>query len=338
MSRLLVNGRFLYARLISVRREEPTPLFPSLLIIGVPQQRSADNRKPCGPSGGPVCSLSVRAIDLAAPGAGDAILSLSNGQSYSTALVRSYSILLRRLGQLTRQMPTASYFSKQRIVNHSVMPPEPTIVVTKRIILCFASATGTVHRPGSDDASYVVALATTQQHKNIAMLLRVTHPYVPDDVLFIGTIGNADLHRLPEQEQALCFAVFSTTESFDPPLEAMIILSTPAVAAPCGARARFMPITISLANDWTAFTHCVTRVSAMPRRPLGARQQFAFREALLQPGRRNTHLIADRRSRQRYADIQPIERPPSGGDDTNLSSASCYYERADLASKNELIR
>lgn len=104
---------------------------------------------------------------------------------------------------------------------------------------------------------YVLALATTQAHKNIGVLLKAfadpaltgirlvlfgahgpdafaaAGHALPANIVFSGRISDPALRGL--MEHALCLAFPSTTEGFGlPPLEAMR-LGCPAVVAPCGA-------------------------------------------------------------------------------------------------------
>jgi glycosyltransferase involved in cell wall biosynthesis len=292
--RLLVNGRFLYARptgvqrvatallhQLTARRDELMQLFPAGVQIEAPRGDAAATIAglpvhQAGRRGGQIWEQ----FTLPRQGRGDVILSLSNvgplaaargitmihdaqvytaPQSYSAAFVRWYRFLLPRLGRRNLQVLTVSHFSKQQLVEHGVARADRITVIPNGVdhILGFASDAGTVQRLGLTARRYVVALATTQPHKNIAVLLRAfadgamgdvrlvllgkagademraAYPFLPDDVLFTGMIDDGELRGL--LEQALCFAMPSTTEGFGlPPLEAMI-LGTPAVVAPCGA-------------------------------------------------------------------------------------------------------
>jgi glycosyltransferase involved in cell wall biosynthesis len=292
--RLLVNGRFLYARptgvqrvatallhQLGLRRDELERLFPDGVRIEAPRGDAAATIAglpvhQAGRRGGQVWEQ----LTLPSQGRGDVILSLSNvgplaaargitmihdaqvytaPQSYSSAFVRWYRFLLPRLGRRNLLILTVSHFSKQQLVDHGVARAERITVIPNGVdhILGFASDAETVRRLGLAERRYVVALATTQPHKNIAVLLRAfadgamgdirlvllgkasageiraAYPFLPDEVLFTGMIDDAELRGL--LEQALCFAMPSTTEGFGlPPLEAMI-LGTPAVVAPCGA-------------------------------------------------------------------------------------------------------
>jgi glycosyltransferase involved in cell wall biosynthesis len=107
------------------------------------------------------------------------------------------------------------------------------------------------------DVHYVLALATTQAHKNIGVLLKAfadpsladlrlvlfgsadasdfvaAGHAVPAGVRFAGRVSDGEMRAL--LESARCLAFPSLTEGFGlPPLEAMI-LGCPAVVAPCGA-------------------------------------------------------------------------------------------------------
>ena len=185
--------------------------------------------------------------------------SFTDSGSYSSLFVRWYRFLLPRLGRRNIKVLTVSEFSKQQLVHYGVARAERITVIPNGVdhVLGFASDDATVRRLALTPRRFVVALATTQPHKNIAVLLRAfadramgdvrlvllgktgadamraAFPFLPDDVLFTGMIDDGELRGL--LEQALCFAMPSTTEGFGlPPLEAML-LGTPAVVAPCGA-------------------------------------------------------------------------------------------------------
>ncbi len=131
---------------------------------------------------------------------------------------------------------------------------------------------------GLERHGYVIALASLQAHKNIAVLLKAfARPElaglklvlfggagradfvaagheVPANVVFAGRVSDGELRGLIEQ--ALCLAFPSTTEGFGlPPLEAML-LGCPAVVAPCGAMPEVCGAAASYAQpddvlDWT---------------------------------------------------------------------------------------
>lgn len=298
--RLLVNGRFLYARptgvqrvsmallhQIGARRHELEDVFPGGIQVEAPPGDAASSIAGVAVhKAGRVRGQLWEQVSLPRQarrreqGQDDLILSLSNvgplaaargitmihdaqvytaPQSYSKAFVRWYRFLLPRLGRRNVQVLTVSHFSKQQLVSYGVAPEARITVIPNGCdhVLGFASDMATVDRLKLAAGRYVVALATTQPHKNIAVLLRAfadgamgdvklvllgkasaaemkaAYPFMPDDVLFTGAISDAELRGL--LEQALCFAMPSTTEGFGlPPLEAMI-LGTPAIVAPCGA-------------------------------------------------------------------------------------------------------
>lgn len=292
--RLLVNGRFLYARATGVqrvatallhqlgeRRDTLEALFPAGVQVEAPPGDAPDTVAglrvhKSGRRGGQLWEQ----LTLPRQGRGAVILSLSNAaplaasrgitmihdaqaytapESYSSAFVRWYRFMLPRLGRRNLQILTVSHFSKQQLVEHGVAKADKITVIPNGAdhILSFDSAPGAIARLGLRPRGYVVALASTQPHKNIAVLLRAfadgamgdtrlvlvgkasaadmrtIYPALSDDVLFTGMIDDAELRGL--LEQALCFAMPSRTEGFGlPPLEAMF-LGTPAVVAPCGA-------------------------------------------------------------------------------------------------------
>jgi len=105
---------------------------------------------------------------------------------------------------------------------------------------------------------FVVALANTQKHKNISVLLKAfadprlkdlklvlfgkadAHDFtdilaegLPDNVLFAGKITDSQLRGL--LENALCLGFPSTTEGFGLPILEAMLLGCPGVVAPCGA-------------------------------------------------------------------------------------------------------
>lgn len=274
---------------LGAHRDELMQLFPAGVQIEAPRGDAATTIAglpvhQVGRGGGQIWSQIWEQLTLPrqvrGQGQGDVVLSLSNAgplatargitmihdaqsytapQSYSFAFVRWYRFLLPRLGRRNLQILTVSHFSKQQLVDHGVARADRITVIPNGVdhILGFASDAGTVHRLELVERGYVVALATTQPHKNITVLLRAfadgamgdvrlvllgkagaeemraAYSFLPDDVLFTGMIDDAELRGL--LEQALCFAMPSTTEGFGlPPLEAMI-LGTPAVVAPCGA-------------------------------------------------------------------------------------------------------
>lgn len=180
-------------------------------------------------------------------------------QSYSRGFRLWYRFLQPLIGRTNRHILAVSQYSKDQLALHGIAPAEKITVIHNgcdHILACtpdhdFATASGL------QEGGYVVALANTQAHKNIKILLeafadprladmtlvlfgsatredfeRLGMP-VPGNVRFIGRIDDGQLAGL--MMHACAFACPSTTEGFGlPPLEAMI-LGCPAVVAPCGA-------------------------------------------------------------------------------------------------------
>ena len=292
--RLLINGRFLYAhptgvqrvsmallQQLAARHDELQQLFPAGIQIEAPPGDAASNIAGLiVHKAGRLSGQLWEQVTLPREGRRDLVLSLSNAgplrvkhgitmmhdaqaftdsSSYSSVFVRWYRFLLPRLGRRNIQILTVSEFSKQQLVHYGIARPDRITVIPNGVdhVLEFTSNAEIVRRLKLTERHYVAALATTQPHKNIAVLLRAfadgamgdvrlvlvgktgaeqmraAYPFLPDDVLFTGMIDDGELRAL--LEQALCFAMPSTTEGFGlPPLEAMI-LGTPAVVAPCGA-------------------------------------------------------------------------------------------------------
>ena len=152
-----------------------------------------------------------------------------------------------------------SDFSAGELVRYGIAPADKISVIQHGVGhgLGEVPDAAIVARLGLTPGRYVLALASTQAHKNLAVLLAAfagDRPagvrlvrfggegparfaeaglVVPDDVTFAGRVSDAELAGL--MASALCFAMPSTTEGFGlPPLEAMY-LGCPAVVAPCGA-------------------------------------------------------------------------------------------------------
>jgi glycosyltransferase involved in cell wall biosynthesis len=180
-------------------------------------------------------------------------------ESYSRTFRTWYRFVLRAAGRRHRRILTVSHFSKAQLVDHGIAPADRIAVIHNGVdhILRVAADRGIVAHLGLQPRGYAVALANTQQHKNIGLLLAAfarpemadlklvlvggaTRPdfealghVVPANVVFAGKASDAALRGLIEQ--ALCLAFPSLTEGFGlPPVEAML-LGCPAVIAPCGA-------------------------------------------------------------------------------------------------------
>ncbi len=235
--------------------------------------------------------------------------------SYSRAFRLWYRMIQPILGRRNRAIVTVSEYSKAQIVALNLCPAERIHVVHNGVdhVLREISDVSLLPALGLQRGAYVVALSTTQAHKNIGLLLRAfadpmlagqtlvlvgaTGPAsfaalgmdIPDNVRFAGRVSDAALRGLIEN--AMCLAFPSTTEGFGlPPLEAMA-LGCPTVVAPCGALPEICgEATLYIAPDDPAAWASAIRSLADPgpRREaliaLGRQQarQFTWRKAALQ--------------------------------------------------------
>lgn len=177
-------------------------------------------------------------------------------RSYGLAFRLWYRASLPLLGRRHRRILTVSRFSRDELVRFGVAPPERISIVPNGVdhILRPRPDASILPRLGLSPGGYACALASTQAHKNIPLLLaafarpEIGHlrlvltgparrgdfgPAVPPNVLFAGTLSDGALRALLAHAVAqLCP---STTEGFGlPPLEALC-LGTPAIIAPAGA-------------------------------------------------------------------------------------------------------
>lgn len=180
-------------------------------------------------------------------------------QSYSRGFRLWYRFLQPLLGRANRQILAVSHYSKEQLVRHGVAKAERITVIHNGCdhILATPPDHGAPAAHGLAPGRYVLALANTQAHKNIPLLLKAfadprladltlvlfgaatradferLGASVPANVHFTGRIDDAALAGL--MVHAAAFACPSTTEGFGlPPLEAMM-LGCPAIVAPCGA-------------------------------------------------------------------------------------------------------
>lgn len=180
-------------------------------------------------------------------------------QSYSRGFRWWYRFTQPILARRNRMILTVSEFSRGEIIKAGLCPPERVAVVHNGVdhVLRTPSDPSIVDRLGLADKPFVLALANTQEHKNVAVLLEAfARPELadvalvlfggadreafaaaglalPDNAILAGRVGDGELRAL--MEHALCLAFPSTTEGFGlPPLEAML-LGCPAIIAPCGA-------------------------------------------------------------------------------------------------------
>lgn len=179
--------------------------------------------------------------------------------SYRRGFRLWYRLIQPILGRRNRRILTVSRFSKTQISRLGFCPEDRIGVVHNGAdhILRVPADRSAVARLKLRPQDYVIALASTQAHKNIQMLLRAFFDPrlagvklvlfggarqsdfesqgspIPPNVVFAGRVSDGELRGL--LVDALCLAFPSTTEGFGlPPLEAMLV-GCPALVAPCGA-------------------------------------------------------------------------------------------------------
>jgi glycosyltransferase involved in cell wall biosynthesis len=180
-------------------------------------------------------------------------------QSYGRAFRNWYRFALPRIGATAARILTVSEFSKSQLVKVGIADPGKIQVIHNGVdhMKTIVSSRDAVIRLGLTRNKYVVALASTQDHKNISVLLkafalttmsgfklvlvgRAREPEFraagmrpPNNTIFAGYVTDGEMRGL--MEEAACFALPSTTEGFGlPPVEAMAV-GCAAVVAPCGA-------------------------------------------------------------------------------------------------------
>lgn len=162
-------------------------------------------------------------------------------------------------GRRHRRILTVSHFSREQLARVGVASLGRTAVVHNGVdhVLSTEPDDSILAHLGLTGTPYAVALANTQPHKNIRLLLKAfSRPdlekvklvlfgsaraadfaaadhLVADNVIFAGRVSDAELRSL--YGHALCIAFPSLTEGFGlPPLEAMTT-GCPAIVAPHGA-------------------------------------------------------------------------------------------------------
>jgi len=180
-------------------------------------------------------------------------------KSYGKTFRTWYRFALPAIGRSSRMILTVSEYSRRMLAEHGVAPLEKIEVIHNGVdhLESITADTSIVARLNLAAGGFAVALANTQEHKNIRVLLQAfTRPAMkgvtlvlvgrsrpadfaaigespPANVVFAGPVTDGELRAL--FENAACIAFPSTTEGFGlPPLEAMS-LGCPAVVAPCGA-------------------------------------------------------------------------------------------------------
>jgi glycosyltransferase involved in cell wall biosynthesis len=184
----------------------------------------------------------------------------STPESYSVAFRQWYRFAQPILGRRNRRILTVSEFSRREIAHYGVAPADRVDVVHNGVdhvdaIEADPTAAARLAAPGRP---FVLALANTQAHKNLRVLLAafadrrlagidlllfgaataaaleaVHGGPLPANVRPLGILGDDELKGL--MQAALGLACPSRTEGFGlPPLEAMSV-GCPTVVAPCGA-------------------------------------------------------------------------------------------------------
>ena len=235
-------------------------------------------------------------------------------QSYSRGFRLWYHFIQPLLGRRNRRILTVSEFSKTQIAALGICRADRIGVVHNGVdhILRVQGDSSPLAALGLAEGRYVVALSTTQAHKNIAILLKAfADPQladvplvliggtareafvaagmnVPDNVRFAGRVTDEALRGL--MEGALCLAFPSTTEGFGlPPPEAML-LGCPAIVAPCGALPEVCGSAVLYAapDDAMAWVLAVRRLADAPEERRAWAQkgrdhagQFSWRKAAL---------------------------------------------------------
>lgn len=176
-------------------------------------------------------------------------------ESYSPAFVSWYRFAAPQLGRRAARVLTVSEFSKSMLVKHGVVEESKIRVIHNGVdhLKTVVADPDVVARLGLPPKGFVLAMSSSQAHKNVRVLLRAfAHPSLANvplvlygsrpsrfsgeilpNVVFTGRVSDTELKALIQA--AVVFAFPSKTEGFGlPPLEAMS-LGCPAVVAPRGA-------------------------------------------------------------------------------------------------------
>lgn len=184
----------------------------------------------------------------------------SSPNSYSRPFRLWYKFLLPLLGRRHSHIVTVSDYSKAQLVQYGVAPAHKISVVHNGVdhILSTPSDASVLEKLGLAQEGYVLALSTTQSHKNIKILIEAfDDPSLSglklvlfgkatredfraalgrdlgDRIVFAGKVNDSELRGL--MENALCLGFPSTTEGFGLPVLEAMLLGCPSVVAPAGA-------------------------------------------------------------------------------------------------------
>lgn len=205
-----------------------------------------------------LCNVGVMATTNSVTMIHDAQVHITPG-SYARSFRAWYRLQQGLIGRRHRRILTVSDFSRQQLVRYGVAPDAAIRVIPNGVdhIGNAQPDLAILDRLGLQPGRFVVALANTQAHKNIAMLLRAfadpamadltlvlfgahgadafraAGHLVPANACFAGKITDGQLAAL--YGAARCMAFPSSTEGFGlPPLEAMKS-GCPALVASAGA-------------------------------------------------------------------------------------------------------
>jgi glycosyltransferase involved in cell wall biosynthesis len=228
-------------------------------------------------------------------------------ESYSLSFRLWYKFLFFFIGRRHRLIVTVSEFSRKELVHYGVASADKIVVVHNGCdhVLQIRPDEGQLATLKLTPGRYVLALANTQKHKNIAILLKAfAKPemkdvalvlfggakqadfenlghVVPPNVRFAGRISDPELVGLMVNAGALAFP--SLTEGFGlPPLEAMA-LGCPVVAAPFGALPEVCGEAALYADPFDADAWSLKIRSAL--------DDAAVRQSLVSAGRRQAGIF-----------------------------------------------
>jgi glycosyltransferase involved in cell wall biosynthesis len=249
-------------------------------------------------------------------------------RSYSLAFRLWYKTLLPILGRRGKAVLTVSNYSRTEIARSRIAHRDRIHAIYNGVdhVLRTPSESGIVGALGLDGQPYALALANTQSHKNIGLLLQAfARPElaemqlvlygaanradfialgheVPANVRFAGRVSDGEMRALMEAAAALAFP--SRTEGFGlPPLEAML-LGTPSVCAPCGALPEVcadgaLYAGVDSPQEWAETLQSLAAPSD-------------FRTALIRRGQARAALFTWRRAAYRFLEILDMVEGKNG--------------------------